>query len=195
MSRRRTILLPFIALVAVIALVTGACGGDDSAGDDSEKTTTTAEESTTTADDGSGEDAPTTTVSDADFEASVTEAKEALAAAGDDPCKVMETFESLGMSIGNPTNRDQRKQATELAVAFYVALADAAPADLAEQADQIRATVEKIEQEGEETDYSEEFLNEPEAIKNDTTFNDASGKIMTAFSTQCGDTAPTTAAP
>jgi hypothetical protein len=193
MSRRRTVLLPFIALMAVIALVAGACGGDDKADDDKKKSTTTTEKSTETTD--AGDDATTTTVSDADFEASVTKAKDALDEAGTDPCKVMETFETLGMSVGNPSNTEQRKQATALAVAFYLALADAAPDDLKAEADQVRATVEEIEKEGEESNYSEEFLNEPEAIKNDSSFNDASGKIMTAFTTQCGATTPSTVAP
>jgi hypothetical protein len=193
MSRRRTILLPFIALLAMFALVAGACGGGDDKADDSDKkeTTTTTEK----ADGDDGDDQTTTTVSDADFESSVQEAKDALEDAGTDPCKVMETFETLGMSIGNPSNTEQRKQATELAVAFYLALADAAPSDLSAEADQVRSTVEKIQQEGEESNYSEEFLNEPQAIKDDASFNEASGKIMTAFTTQCGASTPTTAAP
>lgn len=190
MSRRRNILLPFVALLAAFAFVAGACGGDDDKADDDKKTTTTEKKSDSDSDEGD----TSTTVSDADFEKAVAQAKDALADAADDPCKVMQTFETSGMEIGNPSNTEQRKQATELAVAFYLALADAAPDDLSAEADQIRETVKKIEKEGEESNWSEEFLNEPEAIKGDASFNEASGKIMTAFTTQCSDT-PATSTP
>ncbi|UDY34753.1 hypothetical protein [Dermatobacter hominis] len=192
MSRRRTLFLPLIALMAVFALVAGACGGDDKADDEAgskKKTTTTTEKATDTTEEG---DVTTTTVSDADFETAVDEAKTQLAEAGDDPCKVIEQFRTLGTSIANPSNAAQREQATGLAVAFYLALADAAPAELSAEADQIRATVEKIEDEGKEKGYTEEFLSKPESV--DEAFNDNTNKILTAFTTQCGST-PSTAAP
>ncbi len=192
MSVRRSFLLPFVALLALVALVAGACSSDDSSDGDKDKkeTTTTAKKS----DSDSDTTETTEAMSDDDFSAAVESAKKSLDEADGDPCKLMDTFQSLGSTMGNPANTDQRKQTTELALAFYTALADAAPDELKSDADKVRTSVEAIEKEGEETNWSEEFMAEPEAVKNDPSFTESTTAILTKFTEQCGSTS-TTAAP
>jgi hypothetical protein len=181
MSRRRLLILPLVALLSALALVVGACGDDDAS--DEKKPTTTAEKDDASSEDDS--DMTTSTMSPEEFDAAIAATRATLDAAGDDPCKVMEAFATMGQSIGAPTTTEQRKQTTEVALAFYRALADAAPESMSAEAETIRTTVDEIAAEGEEKDYSEEFLTEPDAIKNDTGFSEATGKIMTSIGAGC----------
>lgn len=194
MSVRRSFLLPFVALLALVALVAGACSSDDSSDGDKKETTTTAKASDSESDSGSDSTETTEAMSDDDFSAAIETAMTALDDANGDPCKLMDTFQSLGSTMGNPTNTEQRKQTTELALAFYTALADAAPDELSAEAEQVRTSVKAIEKEGEETNWSEEFMTEPEAVKNDSTFTESTTAILTKFTEQCSPTS-TTAAP
>ena len=107
MSVRRSFLLPFAVLLALVALVAGACSSDDSSDEDAKKTTTTAAESDTDSTDTDSTDT-TEPMSDDDFSAAIETAKSALDDAGGDPCKLMDTFQSLGSTMGNPTNTEQR---------------------------------------------------------------------------------------
>lgn len=177
---RRSIALPLVALLAALTLLAGACGGDSKA-EDSKKTTTT--EKTGGKSKGSE---TTTTMSNKDFEAGLSKAQASIKDAGNDPCKLMEAFQSIGMSMGTPSNTDQRKGATLLALSFYRSIADAAPQELAAEAAVIRKTADKIEQEGKDSNWSEEFMKSPKSIEGDKSFETASTKLMTDISTKCG---------
>ena len=184
MPSRRTLALPLVALLTAFTLFAGACSSDDKA-DDTKKSTTTEK-------DGKSSDSETTTtMSDADFSAGIKKIQTGLKDAGDDPCKVIEAFQSVGSAMGAPSNTDQRRQVTELAVEFYNKVADVAPKDLATQAETLRKVADKIEQEGKEANWSEEFMKSPKSIENDKAFEEASMTIMTSISQSCGGPAGT----
>lgn len=190
MPTPRKLVLSLVAVVAATAFVVGACSSDDSS--DAKKTTTTEKsDSGKKSDTDETTQAPRPTVDDAEFKSQMDKARSSLKGAGDDPCKVMETFQSVGAGLGDPSTPAQRKEATLLAVDFYKALADAAPDDLSSEADQVRTSVDAILKEGEDSNWSEDFFNSPEAVKDDK-FNAATTKILEAFTTKC---APTTTAP
>lgn len=179
MSPRRTLVLPVVALVAAVTLLAGACGSDDNSAD---KKTTTTEKSSAGR---NGYDGPTTTISAAEFSAGIKKGQDEIAAAGNDPCKVMEAFQTVSMSMGAPTTKDQRKQAALLALQFYRAIADAAPAELSSEAGVLRKTADKIEAEGEKENWSEEFMKSPKAITDNKDFETASTKLMTTLGAKC----------
>ena len=130
MPSRRTLALPLVALLTVFTLFAGACSSDDKA-DDSKKTTTTEKSGK----DGKDSESKTTsTMSNGDFTAGIKKIQADLDAAGDDPCKVIAAFQSVGSAMGAPSNTDQRRQVTELAVVFYNKVADVAPKELAAEA-------------------------------------------------------------
>lgn len=192
MSSRRTLALPLVAVLAALTLLAGACGSDSKA-DDSKKSTTTEKSA-----DSSKSSEPTSTVSDAEFDAGISKAEAALKAAGKDQCKVMESFQSLFNEIGSPANATQRKQAGMLQLAFLRAIADAAPSDLSKEADMLRTAADKIEKEGNEANWSKSFLNEPRSIKGNKDYENASAKLMESISKNCTPAAgsgPATGAP
>ena len=190
MSTPRKLALPAVAVLAALTFLVGACSSDDSS--DGKKTTTT-EKSDKGSDSGTDDgDQSTTTMSDGDFEKSMDTARNSLKEAGDDPCKVMQTFQSVGASIGEPSSPAQREQATMLAVDFYKALAESAPDDLSAEADQVRTSVEAIVKEGKESNWSEEFFNSPKAVS-DEKFNEATTKILESFTQKCAPESTTTA--
>lgn len=179
MPSRRTLALPLVALLTAFTLFAGACSSDDKA-DDTKKTTTTEKNGK------SSDSETTTTMSDADFSAGIKKIQTGLDDAGDDPCKVIQAFQSVGSAMGAPSNTAQRRQVTELAVVFYKKVADVAPKDLSSEADTLRKTAGKIEQEGKDANWSEEFMKSPKSIENDKAFEEASMKIMTSISQSCG---------
>ncbi len=185
MSVRRTVLIPFLALLAALTLVAGACSSGDKSDEGSIKTATTEKAE---GDDTGSTDTTEATKSDEEFSAAIDDARQQIKDAEGDPCKVIETFQSLGSSLGTPTSADQRKQTTELAIDFYTALADAAPEDLSAEADQVRSTVKEIQKEGEESNWSEEFMTEPKAVKDNEAFTEATTKLLTTLSSGCTTT-------
>lgn len=188
MSSSRKLALPLVAVLAALTLVVGACSSDDSS--DDKKTTTTEKSGKDSGSD--KEDGTTTTVSEDDYTKAMETARGTLKDAGDDPCKVMQAFQSVGSTLGEPFSPAQREQATMLAVDFYKALADAAPDDLSAEADQVRTSVEEIVKEGKESDWSEDFFNSPKAVS-DEKFTNATTKILEAFTTKCTPASSTTA--
>lgn len=178
MTRRRHFALPIVALIATATLFAGACSSDSKA-DKKETTTTTKSKSD------SG-DSTSTTVSAEDFDKTIAAANKALKDANGDPCKVISAITAMGSAMSDAKTTDQRKQATGVAVAAIHALADAAPANLKTEADQLNQAADAIAKEGKETNYSDDFMKEPKAISAESGYNDAMTAISSDFMTKCG---------
>ena len=186
--RRRPILLPFIALLAVVAFVAGSCSSDDSADKDSDKTTTTKK-----SDDDS--EAGSSTVAPADFDAALSQAQKALEGAKDDPCKIMEAATTMSTAVVTKFARtpEQREQAARIALDAIRAMADSASPELSAEADKLRDAADAIEKEGEQANWSEEFMQQPKAIKDNEAYTEASSKITGELTQKCTPTSTTEA--
>lgn len=184
--RRRPILLPFIALLAVVAFVAGSCSSDDSADKDSDKTTTTKK-----SDDDS--EAGSSTVAPADFDAALSQAQKALEGAKDDPCKIMEAATTMSTTMSGATTPEQREQAARIALDAIRAMADSASPELSAEADKLRDAADAIEKEGEQANWSEEFMQQPKAIKDNEAYTEASSKITGELTQKCTPTSTTEA--
>lgn len=175
MSRRRSLILPFVALVAAVALFTGACSSDKKA-DDTKKSTTTEKTS-------KQDPASTTTISDQEFSAQIETANKALDAAGEDPCKVLSSITSTLGRGGEPTNAKQREEFARLIIRGYRVIAATAPKDLASDAATLDAGLDKLEKEGTQTNWSEDFLKEPKSIDEKT--QKAMTSLMSSIQKSC----------
>jgi hypothetical protein len=171
-ARRRG--LPLAAAVACAALLLGACSSDDesssgSAGDGGDRTTTTAERSDdggegATTEGGEGEsggtttegDTPGSTVEQRPFGQVADEVQERMEGARGDVCQLLLVSAGLGSAV--PQDRDEVTRAITLQTDWLVAIAEAAPAENAADAEVIRNTAEAIQEAARNADYSEEFL-------------------------------------
>jgi hypothetical protein len=172
--------LSIIGLVAVGALLLGACSSDDDAS--SKKTTTTAS---------SKAKQTTTTISKAEWDAALSTARTQIGGAKGDVCALWAASQE---SLPSPSNAAQGKDAIELVTELLDEIADAAPAANAKEAATIRATADKVRAEGAEAHYSGKFLAGPQALK-DPDFGAAMQTFQTMASSQCQSSTPTTAAP
>lgn len=187
MHRLRTATLPVVALLAVGALVLGACSSDDSAS--SKKTTTTeksAKGSTTTA-----KGTTSSTVPAAEYDQIFGSAESQLAGAGGDVCAVYAVFSTLS-SVPPPTDKARIKRYVEVNSQLLAAIAATAPADQAAAAAAISKAATDVKAEGESTGYSDAFMNGPKAFESKE-FQTAITTFQSQASSQCAST--TTTAP
>lgn len=177
MPSRRTLVLPLVAVLAALTLLAGACGGSDKA-DDTKKTTTTEKN-------GAPSTAPPSTMDDGAFSAGISKAEAAMTDAGKDPCKVMSAFQGMVTTVAAPANAAQRKQAGLLQIKFLRAIADTAPSNLSKEAATLREAADKVQKEGEETNWSEDFMKSPKSLKGSKDYEKASTALVTAMSEKC----------
>ncbi|MFZ4517129.1 MAG: hypothetical protein ACOYOP_02000 [Microthrixaceae bacterium] len=196
MSRSRSALAAALAALCALTLVAGACSSDESG---SKKTTTTEKSSGEKASDekksdsGSSTTEPeqtTSTVSDKEFDSTIKELEAKLTAAGTDQCQLFAIFSS---PTPDPSGKDQGKQAVEFISKLLNAVADAAPADQAQQAQALKTAATDLTNEAEAAGYSDSFLNggQPPKALSSTEFTQAIQTIGSSAQTKC---APTTSA-
>lgn len=145
----RTRLMLGAAAVAALALLGSACSSDDKA-DSGDKTTTTA----------AGEPdptAPSTTLSDEEFTASIDKVNESVVAAGDDLCKVLAT-QSQGTPM--PANASQMEQIVRSYAATFEAIGRSIEAENAEAAAGYVNAGKGLLEEGEAAGFAPEFGSE-----------------------------------
>ncbi|MBS1837842.1 MAG: hypothetical protein JST64_09115 [Actinobacteria bacterium] len=85
-----------------------------------------------------------------------------------------------------------------LQISFLRAIADAAPSDLSKEAATLRDAADKVQKEGEQTNWSEDFMKGPKSLEKNTAYSTASSKLVTAIGKQCVPSAggaPTDSAP
>ena len=149
-------------LLAVLGLFAGACGSDDKA----DETTTTKKDTTTTEADGQDEDTDDSSevedVSDDEFDAAVGEISATVEGANGDICVLMEVLSTGTIGLPNPSTPAQVKTATDFVAQVLNAVADAAPAESASDAEAIRAAANQVEADAEANDYDPEWMNSPD---------------------------------
>ncbi len=182
MPRLRTATLPLVALVAVGALLLGACSSDDDAS--SKKTTTTEAKG--------GSKSTTTTISKEEWDSKFAAAKGKVDDAKGDVCQLLAVSTGLD-DLPNPTTAAQGKDAVDLLVTLLNDIADTAPPENAQAAAAIRKTADAMRKEGEDSNYSDKFLAGPKALE-DSEFGSAMQTFSSVAQTKCGTTS-TTAAP
>ncbi|CAN5604732.1 hypothetical protein BH10ACT3_BH10ACT3_10420 [soil metagenome] len=185
-------------LIAGLALFAGACGSSDS---DAE-TTTTKKETTTTASDSSDssdgtDDSTEDTVSDEDFDAAVDEVSGQLDETGGDICGVLEVMGGSGSNeLPTPSTKAQVKTAVALLDQLFGAIADAAPAEYASEADTIRTAMTGFDETAKEKDYDPEWFNSDEADPfKDEAASNAMNNFYDTASEACAPATETTVAP
>ena len=122
-----------------------------------------------------------------------TDAREALEGAKDDPCKIMEAATTMSTAMSGATTPEQREQAARIALDAIRAMADSASPELSAEADKLRDAADAIEKEGEQANWSEEFMQQPKAIKDNEAYTEASSKITGELTQKCTPTSTTEA--
>jgi hypothetical protein len=163
-----------VAMVAMLALVAGACGGDDESSDET-TTTEASEETTTTA----------ATLSDDEFNAQVEPLLADLEAAGTDLCAVLEAASATGPEAAASTEA-QVKTTVDAQVQILKAIAASEPVDTANAA-VINRVADELSAAAEQDGYSTEFL-QGEAftsVLGAEDFNTAIAAYQTRQSSEC----------
>lgn len=180
-----------IVFVAAVALVASACSNDDGG---STASTTSAVEEAGGADTGatSGDDAdgpaeavaPVDPLDDEEFAAAVEGVRSDLTAAGDDPCKLVQ---SQGVDlVPEPVGPTQSQMTVELFAEMMGSMADALDANgKGESAASLRGAAEQVVAEGQAAGYSEEFMTETPAALADEAVARAQTDFM-ALVQSCG---------
>lgn len=167
--------LTVAALSLLLPLTAAACGGDDDKAD-SDTTTTTASDSATTvapADDPADTtpDAPTTTLSEADFNAAIDAFNTSLDEAGDDFCKITAATNTL--TVSSAATPEQAKALYQAFADVLNKVADHLPVDSGADSATLKSAAEKILSDAEADGYdpatisggSPEAFNDPEIAK------------------------------
>lgn len=190
-------LLAGALMVVALLTATTACGNDS---DVAKSTSTTAKPaaSSTTAGDSAGSSAPDTTTGEDTTETTVARTAFAdsigrlnsdLDAAKGDACKLFALFDSTA-TVEDPSDKAESEQAIAYVVRLLNAVADAAPASLSTEADAIRATAKKVQDQAAAAGYDPAFLSsEKFTAFDDPAFNTAMQKFSEQISSEC---APTT---
>lgn len=173
MSRR----LVAVALVGVTAAGLVACGDDAKTA--ATDTTTTApasggSDTSTTADTGSspaesvpGESTqPDSTQPKVPFDEGVAKLQDSIDAAKGDTCELFKVY-SGEFNVEDPTTPDQVRQAIDLTVSLFSAIADAAPADQAAAKDKISSGVTTMRSAMEAANYSVDSFNNGDYFNQD----------------------------
>ncbi|MFN8051701.1 MAG: hypothetical protein U0Q22_09710 [Acidimicrobiales bacterium] len=174
MSLHRPLL---VGLLSVAALVAPACSSGKSSG----------ASSTTTA--GGAAGATTTTVTDPKkFNDTLEKLTGEIAAAKGDLCALVGVLDGAG-SAGNPTTADQAKAAATFLGTAYGAIADAAPAEVADQADVVRTAAAGMVAETEDPSFDlKQFTQHGPSAFSDEKFLNAMSKLFSVVSKKCGAT-------
>ena len=167
--------LTVAALSLLLPFTAAACGGDDDKAD-SDTTTTTASDSATTvapADDpaDTNPDAPTTTLSEADFNAAIDAFNTSLDEAGDDFCKITAATNTL--TVSGAATPEQAKALYQAFADVLNKVADHLPVDSGADSATLKSAAEKILSDAEADGYdpatisggSPEAFNDPEIAK------------------------------
>lgn len=179
-------------LIAVALLAATACSNDSDVATSS--STTTKAPSSTTAEGGStgnsisppSSDGVTETSTDRrSFAESIDGLNKDLDAAKGDVCKLFALFDSTS-TVEDPTDKAESKQAIEYVVRLLKAVADAAPASLSSEADAIRTTADKVQQEAAAADFDPAFLSSDQfKAFDDAAFNTAMQKFSQEATSGC----------
>lgn len=195
MSPLRRLLTLSSTLVCLLGLATTACGDD---GEKADKSTTTEKspakadgddstdstESTESTEPESTEDSVPTTVSDAEFTASLQPAIDQLNAAKE-PCDVVDAVSQL-FEMADPANPEQNRQAVEFLVLVVNKAADTT--EDAAQAEELRSSGQALSDYAESVGYSAEkldFAGEGPDIPEWDTLDAAMTEYFDTYSQEC----------
>lgn len=178
-------------LAAVALLTATACGPDtdtakspSSTAKKSESTSTTRRSSPTSTpgDDGSSTE---TSTAQRPFGDSIGELNSNLDASKGDLCKLFALFDATS-TVEDPSDAAETEQAISYVVRLLNAVADAAPASLASEADAIRTTAKNVTDQAKASGYDPGFLASDEfKAFDDAAFNSAMQKVSEEASTGC----------
>jgi hypothetical protein len=176
------------ALVA-LALAPVACSSDDAKPVDGAKATSSTASSTTVA--------PPSTVTDEDFDKTAATAEALIAAAGSDPCKLLQSL-SQASNLPSPINPRQTERGVQVVATLFTAAADTAPASSAADAAVLRKAAADLQAEGAAQGWDPKWLTGSPKSISDPAVATAFRNYQTQVGTTCkpaAGTGPATSTP
>lgn len=173
-------LVPLIVFVTIGVTLGAGCSSDDAGGDRASETTTSAGESTDAT-------ATSTSVPDpAKFNSTLDRLATQIDEAEGDICELLGGLDRAG-SAGSPTSPDQAVVAGQFIAKAYRAIADAAPAEVAAEADRVREAADAMAAETEAPDFdAEQFIADGPTAFADEDFIAAVSKVFASIEDECG---------
>ena len=179
MHLRRVLAASAIAVLPVLLI---ACS-DDSSSAKSKATTTTKTGATIPGSAG----VTSTTAAPKPFGQGVAAVSTGIDGAGGDVCKLATQLNDID-GISNPSTPAEAKQAMGLLAKLFGAIADAAPADLSKEANTIKATMAKADQQAAAAGYDPKVFTSSDGLSalQDPGFAQAMSTFMDSVSKKCG---------
>jgi hypothetical protein len=185
-----------VLLIAALALFAGACGSDsDESSDTTEKKETTTTEAESEEGGDEADEETTATVSDEEFEATITAFTDSITAANGDPCVIFAAV-SATTEFPDPANPAQVEVALTVYDVMFGAIADSAPPEFAAQAEVIRNAGTQLQTDAEANGHEPAwFLETVGTVFNEGEVSDALDTYFAQTQAACSPTEPGAEAP